>query len=289
MDIRTRLCFELSRRLLKPPPADDYTRDLSAYSGWRETELRKSWQPFSDDLVKGRDVLDFGCGHGHLAIHLARKGPRSMTGVDIRAEDLELARQNAAAANLPVQFIMGAVSGIPMIAESVDTIVAFDMVEHIMEPEAIFREWYRVLRPGGRVAIEWFPFAGAWGPHMDSLIPIPWAHVIFGERAMFTAAAAIYDMPTFMPRLWDIENGKKKPNKWRQWRTFKEQGYVNELDIPTFERMVEGAGFEIGRLVKRGFSGPTWRQAIGKALMSLPLVGEYFCVSTVIELVKPSK
>ena len=85
-----------------------------------------------------------------------------------------------------------------------------------MSPESILRDWFRVLRPNGRCLIEWFPFKGPGGPHMESLIPIPWAHVIFGERAMFRAAEMIYDLPEFVPRHWDLdERGKKKPNKWR--------------------------------------------------------------------------
>jgi len=57
----------------------------------------------------------------------------------------------------------------------VDTLLAFDCLEHVMSPLPILQDWYRVLRPGGRCLIEWFPYKGPWGPHMESLIPIPWA------------------------------------------------------------------------------------------------------------------
>ena len=56
---------------------------------------------------------------------------------------------------------------------------------------------------------------------------------------MLRAAERIYDLPSFTPRHWDLdESGQKKPNKWRAWSTFKDQGYINELDLAQFHRLV---------------------------------------------------
>lgn len=79
---------------------------------------------------------------------------------------------------------------------------------------------------------------------MEALIPIPWAHVIFGERAMLRAAEMIYDLPEYVPRHWDLdEHGHKKSNKWRAWTTLDEPGYINKLDVAEFRRLVRDAGF----------------------------------------------
>jgi SAM-dependent methyltransferase len=158
-------------------------------------------------------------------------------------------------------------------------------MEHVMEPGEVLQEWRRVLVPGGRYLLEWFPYKGPWGPQMESLIPVPWAHVVFGERAMLEAAAQIYDHPAFVPRHWDLDDrGRKMPNKWRAWRSFKEQGYINKLGIPEFRRLAESAGFAIDRLELHSFDGGALRRAIGGALMHLPLIGEYFVSYSVIEL-----
>jgi hypothetical protein len=123
---------------------------------------------------------------------------------------------------------------------------------------------------------------------MEALIPIPWAHVFFGERAMLRAAEKIYDLPEFMPRHWDLdEEGNKKPNKWRAWSSFDEQGYINKLDIPGFRALAHEAGFEIARQELHSFGGSRVRQTIGKALMSMPIVGEYFVSYVIIELLRP--
>jgi hypothetical protein len=123
---------------------------------------------------------------------------------------------------------------------------------------------------------------------MDSLIPVPWAHIVFGEQAMFRAAERIYELPQFVPRHWDLDvTGKKKPNKWRQWSSFREQGYINQLDLNTFRSLVKRAGFEIARLDMHSFSGAALRRAVGRTLMRVPLIGEYFVSYTTIELRRP--
>jgi SAM-dependent methyltransferase len=281
--MRTKLCFELSRRLM-PPPAKR-TIDYSAYDSWRTDSLSKSWSAFSDSDVTGRDVLDFGCGDGQLSLFLATKKPRRILGVDINPAAIARAR---AAADTDVEFRLGSKDRMPVLDQSIDTIVAFDCLEHVMSPLPIFQDWYRVLRPRGKCLIEWFPFKGPWGPHMESLIPIPWAHVLFGERAMFRAAEAIYDLPEFTPRHWDIdEQGRKKPNKWRAWSSFKEQGYINEMDEAEFRGLVAGSGLKVTRFDKHSFSGSAVRRAIGRGLMQIPVIGEYFLSYAAIELTRP--
>ena len=290
MDIRTRTCTALSKRLMSAPEAK--MADLADYADWRDASLLSSWRHFSDEELRGRDVLDFGCGDGQLAFHFAAKGlARSVTGVDIDTAALDRAQRTLAANpqfSGTLHFVNGAIEGLPLPDESVDLITAFDCMEHVMEPGKILADWARVLRPGGRALIEWFPFKGPWGPHMESLVPIPWAHVIFGETAMFRTAETIYDDPDFVPRHWDLDgSGAKKPNKWAQWSSFAEQAYVNELDIATFRGLVRDAGLTIDRLDRSGFGHRGAKKAIGDALMAIPVLGEYATSYTVIALEKP--
>ena len=211
MSFRAKLCYEISRHLMRPPASRNTTRQ--SYQAWRSDSLSASWRSFSDADMKGKDVLDFGCGTGELSFYLAeRVHPRSIIGIDLSTQAIECAKAVRGSFLCPVDFRVGAREGIPVPSGSIDTVVAFDCLEHVMEPSAIFSEWYRILRPGGKCLIEWFPYKGPWGPHMESLIPIPWAHIIFGEEAMFRAAERIYDHPDFVPRHWDVdENGAKKP------------------------------------------------------------------------------
>jgi len=292
MDIRTRLCFAISRRLMRSPA--ERTVDYGVYGDWRRESLSRSWSAFSDSHIAGKDVLDFGCGDGPLSLYLAvEKHPRRILGIDILPAAIERARAALAGAPVPpgvmIGFELGSPDALPVLDRSFDTLLAFDCLEHVMSPGPILREWYRVLRPGGRCLIEWFPYKGPWGPHMEALIPIPWAHVVFGERAMFRTAEMIYDLPEFVPRHWDIdERCMRLPNKWRAWSSFREQGYINQLDVPTFRRLAQSAGFRLARMERHSFTGSAPRRLTGRALMHMPFVGEYFVSRVLIELQRPA-
>ena len=293
MDIRTYICFLLSKRLMRAPV--ERTIDYDAYADWREDSLSNSWAAFSDENINGKDVLDFGCGDGPLSFFLAKmKSPRQIVGVDINEAAIERANETlletSSSNGAGIEFILGSRDGLPVPEQSFDTLLAFDCLEHVMSVRSILADWYRVLRPGGRCLIEWFPYKGPWGPHMEALIPIPWAHVIFGERAMFRAAEKIYDLPEFIPRHWDLnEDGSKKPNKWRAWDSFEAQAYINKLDIPTFQKLARDTGFEIIRHEKHSFGGSFARRAVGRLLMNTPLIGEYFVSYVIIELMRPGQ
>ncbi len=292
MSLRGRLCLALCRPALRRsapeavPSADDY-------AGWRDASLSASWARFSDAHVNGRDVIDFGCGAGPLSLFLAAtRSPRSITGVDLYARDIErageaLARMTPAPA-MPVRFLLGDPARIPADDASADTLLAFDCLEHVMEPAAILAEWHRVLRPGGRVLIEWFPYAGPYGPHMNSLIPIPWAQYLFGQRAMFEAAEALYDSPDYQPRHWDLDaDGTKLPNKWRQWRSFAEQAYINELSERDFRRMARDAGFRFTRFERHGvLSNNPVAAPFSRIAAHLPGVGPFITSHVLVEMQK---
>jgi 2-polyprenyl-3-methyl-5-hydroxy-6-metoxy-1,4-benzoquinol methylase len=292
MGLRTELCYALSARRIQPPSAR--TATSTAYADWRAGSLAQSWSAFADEHVAGKDVLDFGCGDGELSIYLAQnKHPRRLVGVDLNATAIGRARAHLATSRLAhdsdVAFEVGDVNTLPVADAAFDTVVAFDCLEHVMSPAAILRDWHRALKPGGHCLIEWFPYKGPWGPHMEALVPIPWAHVLFGEHAMLRTAERIYDHPRFQPRHWDLDdNGRKRPNKWRQWSSFDEQGYINKLDIPGFRRLAADAGFDVGRLERRSFRGGALRRQLGTALMAIPVIGEHFVSYVLVELKKPA-
>lgn len=272
-------------------PAPPRVAEAAKYGEWRYEEMVRSWSHFSNVAVDGKDVLDFGCGEGPLSFYLARAAaPRSMVGVDLLPAAIERAREALAtqepqALACPIEFRVGEERRLPADDATTDTILAFDCMEHIMDPRSIMAEWRRVLRPGGRVLIEWSPFKSPWGAHMQSLIPIPWAHVLFGERALFEAAERLYDDPAYQPRHWDFDElGHRRPNSWRTHRCFRDFGYLNELDVRSFRRIAADAGFGVDRLEAKPLGGGGTKRAVGRLLLTLPLIREYATNFIVAEL-----
>jgi 2-polyprenyl-3-methyl-5-hydroxy-6-metoxy-1,4-benzoquinol methylase len=98
------------------------------------------------ELKLGGDLLDFGAGKGFFTSELARlERFRSVTGADIvwRPDGLPSGIDNWIAGDL------NAPLGVP--ESSFDVIVAVEVIEHLENPRATAREWFRLLREGGTI------------------------------------------------------------------------------------------------------------------------------------------
>ncbi|KAI1487054.1 S-adenosyl-L-methionine-dependent methyltransferase [Biscogniauxia mediterranea] len=108
-------------------------------------------------LPPGSKVLDAGCGNGHVARYMARQGLR-VTGIDVVERHARMARQTAAESSslepgsLEVHH-MDYHHLEPFESASFDGAYTMETVVHAVDPEAVLAGFFRLLRPGGRVAM----------------------------------------------------------------------------------------------------------------------------------------
>jgi ubiquinone/menaquinone biosynthesis C-methylase UbiE len=109
-----------------------------------------------DELVevRGRDVLDVGCGEGWLVRRLATSGARPV-GLDPLAVALERARQQDPGAP-PGRYLQGAAESLPFGDASFDVVVFFNSLHHVPVEsiDAALAQAARALRPGGVVYVQ---------------------------------------------------------------------------------------------------------------------------------------
>jgi ubiquinone/menaquinone biosynthesis C-methylase UbiE len=106
----------------------------------------------------GAKLLDVACGSGGLCLMAARAGVKDINGVDLASNNIDAAKERAAAENLNITFQQGDAEALPFPDASFDYVTTIFGAMFAPRPEVAAAELLRVCRPGGTIAM------GNWTP-----------------------------------------------------------------------------------------------------------------------------
>lgn len=209
--------------ICKPPAEVEYSDSTDAAALTRRKvpvdpleNLRREFANLGE-LVRNRDVLDFGCGFGDQAAALASEFAARVTGLDAHAGVLAAARQRYGHLACFTSCLG---------RETYDVIVSQDAMEHFDKPRLALNAMAAALRPGGLILLTFGPpWWAPYGAHMRYFCPIPWLQLWFSEKTVMAVRA------------------RYRHDGARHYEEV--EGGLNKLSLRTFERIVRTSGLRL--------------------------------------------
>ena len=126
---------------------EEIAEGLAELAEFRDTVLARA------RITRGETVADVGTGTGLIAIAaVERVGPDgTVVAIDISADCLEEVRRIATAPN--IVYLIGTAEVLPLPNESIDAVLTRSVLIYVSEKDEAASEFFRVLRPGGRVSL----------------------------------------------------------------------------------------------------------------------------------------
>jgi SAM-dependent methyltransferase len=208
-------------RLSRAPGSGDYVTETRTQADPLVLLVRNF--PGFADAIRGRRVVDFGCGGGGQSAALAAAGARFVLGVDDNPGMLAAARERAVEQGVAdrVEF---AASLDGEHAAGFDLVVAQNSMEHFLDPASALRAMRDSLAPGGRIFMTFGPpWYAPYGSHMHFFTRLPWVHLLFSEATVMRVRSRFRD---------------------DDLRTYRDAG-LNKMSVRRFERLVAESGMRM--------------------------------------------
>ena len=188
--------------------------------------------------MKGQQVADIGCGDGIIDLALAHLAePAALVGYDLKPTQtsilLERSRTNGFAQELPANLTFEASSPerVPSDDHSYDIVISWSAFEHVSDPDAMSNEIHRILRPGGVLFLQLWPFFfSQHGSHLMEWYPDGFAHLTHEPERL---RSALVDGRT--------DDGRSD-YMWSEYLT------LNRITVDDLGDSLRAAGFRISRL-----------------------------------------
>ena len=190
-----------------------------------------------EEMFQNKDILDVGCGAAGKSLYYLSQGAKSVTGMDVveSYEEEAYALQEQLGLN-GFTFVTRDAAHTDFADNSFDSVIMNDAMEHVDKPLEVLQEVYRILKPGGRLYVNFPPYNHPFGAHLSDAIGIPWVHLFFSDKTLIEGyKQLVKDLPDgesrMKFRISEDENGKEYFS------------YINKMTIKRFQTLLKDTDF----------------------------------------------
>ena len=193
------------------------------HNGSANEQDNQIWKHYLETHIgkeKNQTVVDVGTGSGFLALRIAALGYECQ-GVDISDNMMEIGKNHAAGQDLSLEFMRGDLVDLPFPDESRNVVTNRHVLWTLLDPRKAFKEWLRVLKPGGKLLC--FCSVGGdmsfnhYSQEIEDMLPLKGACVSkicrYLEEAGFVAVEAVLLDQLHMDhknRFWYVFKSRKE-------------------------------------------------------------------------------
>jgi ubiquinone/menaquinone biosynthesis C-methylase UbiE len=228
---------------------------------WAEVSLSF----FSSEIsIKDKIVLDAGCSLGGKTIYYHSLKPKKIVGLDMDSKRLSFAKKYVERTGLSVEFIEASIADMPFESDYFDLIFLNDVIEHI-DNELLFyalKECKRVLKPSGKICLEFPPWESHDASHLYDYIRIPWCHLIFSDKTLHT-----------------VVNEKEKIATFGISDSWEHYTQLNRITVRQFENIIKKNGMFIYKFKRRMIKNLSF-------LNLIPFLNKYLTTRAIFILTK---
>lgn len=269
-------------------------KDDGAYWTWQQQSSRQYFEKFFDLETRLRDanVIDIGCGLGGRTCYLAAQGVRHIVGTDINHAEIDHARELARqlgddAIGDKVSFEKVTENDETQSNRLYDVALLVDSLEHVRNPVSMLNLAHSLLKPGGVCYFSTWGWYHHQASHVSSIVPIPFATLLFSDEQILDAVRRIVDQPYYQRTIWDSDPPSQR---WQGCMSLRDRPgeYLNKYTIADFRNSMRASQFSDWQLKVQGYSKQRFPfLAPLDFLTKIPVLQEVYHSAIFGKLIKP--
>ena len=264
----------LLKAYLRVLPESGSGRSASAadYNKWEYDTSAAMFRSLPDLDIKGKRILELGCGLGGRAVWLAANGAAEVVGIDINRAEIDEANRHKAEffpdlTNLQY-YPCEPTERLEHIGQF-DLVLLLDTLEHVVSPLKMVCIAGQYAKPGGKIYFTTIGWYHQNGSHMG----IPFASLLFSDETILNVVRWRVQQPGYKPTIWDSD---PPALRWEGIYDLRDRPgeYLNKISVREAKRLVKYAPFRNGKLSLLGFRNKKLRFL--SPLRHVPILNEVF-------------